>query len=82
MPLLNYGICVSISHVLEAEILSKVYMRRADLHGAHGGIIPSNTAYDDGCHLRRFANLRWSISGPAQSFWGKAEKKILAGRYH
>mmetsp|Transcript_29529 Transcript_29529/g.60372 ORF Transcript_29529/g.60372 Transcript_29529/m.60372 type:complete len:772 (+) Transcript_29529:124-2439(+) len=80
--ILNCGIIVSITSLYGAESLSQVYMHLVDLYEVHGDYLPNNLAYDDGCHLRRFVELRKDLFDMAKRFWDKVACRIVVDRFH
>jgi len=79
---LNCGIIVSIESLYGAESLSQVYMHVTGLYEKHGEVLPTDFGYDDGCHLRRFAELRQHINALASDFWLKVGQYIFVDRFH
>ena len=67
--ILNCGIIVSLTNLVGAESLTQVYMHVTNLYEKHGDVLPADFGYDDGCHLRKFADLRQDVNDRAKSFW-------------
>jgi len=59
--ILNCGIIVSLANFVGAESLSQVYMHVTELYDAHGDQLP-DFGYDDGCHSRRFTEIRKDVN--------------------
>jgi len=82
--ILNCGVIVSISVLLGTESLSQVYMHLSDLYREHQHL-PHQLCYDDGCHLRRFIELRQDPVKHgkfAAWFWENVGQKIKVDRFH
>jgi hypothetical protein len=82
VTILNCGIIISILPLCGAESLSQVFVHMVDLFDTHGDVLPLNLAYDDGCHLRRFAELRKEVSAIAMKFWIMVGFRIVIDRFH
>ena len=80
--ILNCGIIVSIMPLLGTESLSQVYMHMIALYDRNRDYMPLCLAYDDGCHLRRFAELRQHTSTLTKWFWELIGIKIVVDRFH
>ena len=65
---MNCGVIVSIFSLVGAESLTQVYAHVTGLYRAHGDVLPCDFGYDDGCHLRKFAENRKDINTWARSF--------------
>jgi len=78
----NCGIIASIESLFGAESLSQVYMHVTSLYEKHNDSLPCNFGYDDGCHLRRFAELRQGINARARHFWSTVGQYIFEDRFH
>ena len=57
-------------------------MHIVDLFDQFGDYMPKEVAYDDGCHLRRFAELRQDCTPKARIFWMKVGCRIVVDRFH
>jgi len=79
--ILNCGIIVSLANLVGAESLSQVYMHVTELYDAHGDFLP-DFGYDDGCHLRRFAEIRKNVNARALKFWERVGQFIFVDRFH
>jgi hypothetical protein len=82
VTILNCGIIVSITNLFGAESLSQVYMHVSGLYRDHGDTLPSDFGYDDGCHLRKFSDLRKELNSRARSFWKRVGQFIFVDRFH
>ena len=82
VTVMNCGIIISIRNLVGAESLSQVYMAVEDMYNAHGEYLPADFGYDDGCHLRRFAELRKDISARSLNFWLNVGRYIFVDRFH
>lgn len=80
--ILNCGIIVSLINLAGIESLSQVYMHVTDLYEAHGGRLPNDFGYDDGCHLRYMSDKRKDVNDRARSFWEKVGQYIFVDRFH
>ena len=67
--ILNCGIIVSLTNLVGAESLTHVYMHVSELYEAHGDVLPADFGYDDGCHLRKFADLHQDVNSRAKKNW-------------
>ena len=75
--ILNCGIIVSLTNLVGAESLTQVYMHVTNLYEKHGDVLPVDFGYDDGCHLRKFADLRQDVNDRAKSFWDRVGQFIF-----
>ena len=80
--ILNCGIIISITMLHGSESLSQVYAHLTDLYERHGGVLPADYAYDAGCQLRRFSELRKDKTPQALSFWERIGRYIFVDRFH
>ena len=80
--IMNCGTILSISPLVGSESLSQGYMHIVDLFDQFGDYLPKEVAYDDGCHLRRFAELRQDCTPKAKIFWMKVGCRIVVDRFH
>lgn len=80
--ILNCGIIVSLFCLHGSESLSQIYVHITEMYARHGKDLPSDFGYDDGCHLRRFAELRKDKNPRARSFWEKVGQFIFVDRFH
>ena len=65
-----------------AESLSQVYVQLTNLYEAHGSILPADFGYDDGCHLRKFSELRKDKTEKARLFWERVGSHVFVDRFH
>jgi hypothetical protein len=82
VTILNCGIILSIMNLVGAESLTQVYMHVTGLYHDYGDLLPCDFGYDDGCHLRRFAELRQDNNSRAKSFWERVGQFIFVDRFH
>jgi len=82
VTIMNCGIILSIVNLVGAESLSQVYMHISSLYHDHGDVLPGDFGYDDGCHLRRFAELRQDLNARAKAFWLRVGQFIFVDRFH
>ena len=57
-------------------------MHVTNLYEKHGDVLPADFGYDDGCHLRKFADLRQDVNDRAKSFWDRVGQFIFVDRFH
>jgi len=80
--IMNCGTILSISPLTGSESLSQGFMHMVDLFDQHGDQLPHEIAYDDGCHMRRFAELRKDSTPKANAFWYRVGCRIVVDRFH
>lgn len=78
--ILDCGTIISLSQLHGAESLTQVYMKCMDLYIQYPDL--PHLGYDDGCHLRRFAELRQNLTEETQRFWDEVGQFIVVDRYH
>ena len=78
----NCGRILSISSLHGSESLSEVYMHVVSFFENHGERLPNEFGYDDGCHLRRFSEIRKDVTEKASPFWERIGKRIYVDRFH
>ena len=79
--IMNCGIIVSLTNLVGAESLTQVFMHVEELYHSHGDL-PAEFGYDDGCHLRKFADLHKDVNDRARSFWDRVGQFIFVDRFH
>ena len=79
---MNCGIIVSIFSLVGAESLTQVYANVTGLYRSHGDVLPCDFGYDDGCHLRKFAENRKDVNTWARSFRDLVGQFIFVDRFH
>jgi hypothetical protein len=82
VAIVSCEIIISILPLCGAESLSQVPVHMVDLFDTHGDVLPLNLAYGDGCHLRRFAELREEVSEIAMKFWIMVAFRIVIDWFH
>jgi hypothetical protein len=80
--IMNCGTIISISPLVGSESLSQGFMHIVDLFDQFGEHLPQELAYDDGCHMRRFSELRKDSTPKAKTFWNKVGCRIVVDRFH
>uniref|UniRef100_A0A6U3RUP3 Uncharacterized protein n=2 Tax=Octactis speculum TaxID=3111310 RepID=A0A6U3RUP3_9STRA len=78
--ILDCGTIISLSQLHGAESLTQVYMKALDLYRDNPDL--PVLGYDDGCHLRRFAELRQNLTQETKAFWEQHGRFIVVDRYH
>ena len=76
--IMNCGIIVSLTNLVGAESLTQVFMHVEELYHSHGDVLPADFGYDDGCHLRKFADLRKG-ERPSEIFLGPSGAVYICG---
>jgi hypothetical protein len=80
--ILNCGIIISLINMHGHESLSQTWCHIAKLYREHGDDLPADFGYDDGCHLRKFSELRKDKTPQASAFWERVGKHIFVDRFH